>query len=253
MEKKLILISNDDGINANGIKALVQAVKHLGDIIVVAPESARSAMSNAITTRKPMRANFISENENVKIYTCSGTPTDCNKIALNQILNRTPDIVLSGINHGSNSSISVLYSGTMGICLDACVYGIPAVGFSLCSFDHKEDLSEAMKIAEKITALILEKGLPHGTCLNVNIPKGKVNGIKICRQTKGHWQEIFLTGKDPSGKDFYWLGGDFINDEKGIEGTDETAIENGFASVVPIKIDMTDYDLLNELNSWNID
>ena len=251
-EKPLILVSNDDGVNAKGINALIESLKELGKLYVVAPDGPRSGQSSAITVNEPLRAKLIKEEENLKIYKCNGTPTDCVKLAINQILPQKPDLVVSGINHGSNASISVLYSGTMGAALEACVHGIPAIGFSLCNLSPKADMNQAMKYAFNISKLVLENGLPENICLNVNIPDVEdIKGIKISHQAKGKWVEEFVKKEDPYGRNYYWLTGSFKNYEPENKNSDDYALKNAYVSVVPCKIDMTDYASIDYLKKWN--
>lgn len=250
-KKPLILITNDDGFRAKGIEALIDSVKGLGEIIVVAPDGPRSGMSSAITSLVPLRAHLEKEDTDFKLYSCSGTPVDCVKLGINELTDRRPDIVLSGVNHGSNAAVAVLYSGTMGAALEGAVFKIPAIGFSLLDHDHNADFSFSKKYIRSLTEKVLNEGLPTGTCLNVNIPKGaEINGIRICRQTSGQWTAEFMTSKDGSQKQIYWLTGAFENDEPLDEMTDEWALANGFVSVVPVKVDMTDHGYIESIKSW---
>ena len=249
--KPLILITNDDGLHAKGIKALTNSVRELGDVIVVAPDGPRSGMSSAITSLQPLRVHLEKEEQSIKIYSCSGTPVDCVKLGINELAGRKPDIVLSGVNHGSNAAIAVLYSGTMGAALEGAVFKIPSIGFSLLDHSHNADFSYSEKYISMLTKQVLEEGLPVGTCLNVNIPKGdNIKGIKICRQTSGKWEKEFLQSKDGSGRAVYWLTGEFTNDEPYNEMTDEWALANGYVSVVPIRIDMTNHKHIESIRSW---
>lgn len=253
MEKKkpLILITNDDGFLAKGINALIESVRELGDILVVAPDGPRSGMSSAITSLQPLRVHLEKEEPSLKIYACTGTPVDCVKLGISELSERVPDIVLSGINHGSNAAVAVLYSGTMGAALEGAVFKIPSVGFSILDHSHDADFSYAKKYIRLITEQVLKEGLPMGTCLNVNIPKGNsLKGIRICRQTSGKWVEEFVEAKDGANKDIYWLSGNFANDEPHDEMTDEWALANRFVSVVPVKVDMTNHDHMVAMKSW---
>lgn len=251
---RIILVCNDDGYFSTGIKSLIEVVKPLGRVVVVAPEKSESGKSHSITMTTPIRLNFIKEDEKLSIYSCSGTPVDSLKLALNQVLDRKPDLVVSGINHGSNSSISVIYSGTMGAVIEACLNGIPAVGFSLLDYDTYPDFTASKHVAKIIIDNILKHGLLADVCLNVNIPKLPLNelkGIKLCRQAKGVWKEDFIKRVDPHQVPYYWMTGNFDNFEPDATDTDEYALANGFASVVPIKIDFTAYHAYNELIKWN--
>lgn len=250
-KKPLILITNDDGYQAKGIEALIDSVKDLGDIIVVAPDGPRSGMSSAITSLQPLRVYLISESQNVKVYATTGTPVDCVKLGISELAERRPDIVLSGVNHGSNAAVAVLYSGTMGAAIEGAVFKIPSIGFSLLDHSHNADFTYSKKYIHTITKQVLEEGLPSGTCLNVNIPKGDdIKGIRVCRQTSGQWVNEFMQSKDGADKDIYWLTGNFENDEPSDEMTDEWALANRYVSVVPVKVDMTNHDLIASIKSW---
>lgn len=250
-KKPLILITNDDGYQAKGIEALIDSVKDLGDIIVVAPDGPRSGMSSAITSLQPLRVYLISESQNIKVYATTGTPVDCVKLGISELAERRPDIVLSGVNHGSNAAVAVLYSGTMGAAIEGAVFKIPSIGFSLLDHSHNADFTYSKKYIHSITKQVLEDGLPSGTCLNVNIPKGDdIKGIRVCRQTSGQWVNEFMQSKDGADKDIYWLTGNFENDEPSDEMTDEWALANRYVSVVPVKVDMTNHDLIASIKSW---
>lgn len=249
MSEPLILVTNDDGFRSKGINSLIEALKPLGAIYVVAPNSSRSGMSSAITVKEPIRIAKVWEEDNVNIYRCSGSPVDSVKIAINQLLPRKPDIVVSGINHGSNTSVSVHYSGTMGAAMEGCFNGIPSVGLSLKSFDPDADFAQSGVYARKIVEDVLQNGLPAGVCLNVNVPDmPEVKGMKLCRQANGVWSEEFEKRTDPHGGSYYWLTGYFKDHEPEAEETDEWALKNGYVSVVPCKIDMTDFDFMDQLN-----
>lgn len=249
--KPLILVTNDDGYQAKGINALVDSVRGLGEIIVVAPDGPRSGMSSAISSLQPLRVHLIEQKEDLTIYSCTGTPVDCVKLGINELTERKPDIVISGINHGSNAAVAVLYSGTMGAALEGAVFKVPSIGFSLLDHDHHADFSYAKKYTHLITQQVLEEGLPAGTCLNVNIPRGDdIKGIRISRQTSGQWVGEFLQSKDGANKDIYWLTGEFENDEPDAEITDEWALSHGYVSVVPVKVDMTHHEHIGVLKAW---
>lgn len=255
MKKPLILITNDDGISAPGIRTLIAIMSEIGEIVVVAPDKPQSAMGHAITINNTLYLNKVS-NENAQFleYTCSGTPVDCVKLAVNEILHRKPDLCVSGINHGSNSSINVIYSGTMSAAVEAGIEGIPAIGFSLLDYDWNADFSHIKSYVKKITLEVLKNGLPEGVVLNVNLPKqhkSEIKGIKICRQAKALWVEKFDKRKTPQGKDYYWLTGEFVNQDQG-QDTDEWALEHGYVSIVPIHFDMTAHYTIQQLNTWNL-
>jgi 5'-nucleotidase len=252
-QKPLILISNDDGITAPGIRALVESVKDLGEVVVVAPDSPQSAMGHAVTISKPLRLEETKTFPGIQSFQCSGTPADCVKIAVDKVLHRKPDLLLSGINHGSNSSINVIYSGTMSAAMEGAIEGIPSAGFSLCDFSYNADFTLAAEIANKTAKNIIENGLPKGVLLNVNIPKIKkeeLKGIRICRQALAKWEEDFDERKDPNGKAYFWLTGKFVNYDNGND-TDEWALENGFVSIVPVQFDLTAHNAIAYLNQWN--
>ena len=239
--RPLILISNDDGVSAKGLDALISALMPLGDLVVVAPDGGRSGQSCAITATLPVRVRLLKESKELTVYECSGTPVDCVKLALGNLLPRKPDLIAAGINHGSNSSISVHYSGTMGIAIEGTFNDIPSVGFSLCCAHNRDaDFTQAAGYARLITEKILLDELPEGVCLNVNIPvSDEIKGMKICRQAKAVWTEEFEERTDPYNGTYYWLTGYLKNMEPDFEDTDEYALSNGYVSVVPCKIDVT--------------
>lgn len=247
----VILITNDDGITAPGIKALVEAVKGLGKIIVVAPDSPQSGMGHAITIGVPLRLNKVEVFEDVESWQCSGTPADCVKLARDKILHAKPDICLSGVNHGANHSINVIYSGTMSAAMEAAIEGVPSAGFSLLDYRFEADFTLAKEVVREIASRMISHPMPEHTLLNVNIPvvsNADYKGIKLCRQAYARWEEQFDHRVDPRGKDYYWMVGKFINMDKG-ENTDVEALKNGYTSVVPVRIDFTDYktkELLEE-------
>jgi 5'-nucleotidase len=254
-KKPLILITNDDGITAPGIRTLIEVMLELGDVVVVAPDSPQSAMGHAITINSTLFCDtvVIDPDATHKEYSCSGTPVDCVKLANREILNRKPDICVSGINHGSNSSINVIYSGTMSAAVEAGVEGIPAIGFSLLDYSLNADFEACKTFVRSITKQVLENGLPKGIVLNVNIPKLKkdaIKGVKVCRQAKAMWVENFDKRTNPMGREYYWLSGEFVNHDKG-EDTDEWALKNGYVTVVPVQFDLTAHHFIQELNSWD--
>jgi 5'-nucleotidase len=254
-EQPIILVTNDDGITAPGIRNLVEAMKPFGRVIVVAPDSPQSAMGHAITINRPLRLDKVQVFEGVDSWQCSGTPVDCVKLAVNQILHRKPDLCVSGINHGSNSSINVIYSGTMSAAMEGAIEGIPSIGFSLLNYSMQADFSPARKMVTRVVKNVLKIGLPEGTLLNVNIPNlpiSKIKGIKICRQANAKWKEEFDHRKDPYGRDYYWLTGKFLNFDNGVD-TDEYALAKGYVSVVPVQFDFTAHHAIPHLNgvNWN--
>lgn len=255
-KRPLILVTNDDGINAPGIRALIEVMNEIGDVCVVAPDSPQSGMGHAITINDAVYYNHIKlgDDKTHLEYSCSGTPVDCVKLAVNEVLKRKPDLCVSGINHGSNSSINVIYSGTMSAAVEAGTLGIPAIGFSLLDFSLEADFNPSKKIVKSIALETLKNGLPKGVVLNVNIPKlnsSEIRGIKICRQANAHWEEKFDKRTNPLGRDYYWLTGEFVNEDKG-KDTDEWALEKGYVSVVPVQFDLTAHHAINELNGWDL-
>lgn len=252
MKRPLILITNDDGDTANGINVLTRIMMQLGDVVVMAPDGPRSGQSNAITVSHPLRYTKTEEREGLVRYKSNGTPTDCVKLALHDILDRKPDLLVSGINHGSNAAINIIYSGTMGAVLEGCENGITSIGFSICDHSYNADFSHFEKYILQIARETLKNGLPYGTCLNVNAPKGEIKGVKIARQCKGNWTEEYAKRTDPQGRTYFWLTGYFKNHESEAHDTDEWALANGYISVVPSKIDMTDYNLTKSLLNWEL-
>jgi 5'-nucleotidase len=249
-DDKLILLTNDDGLYAAGLRTLLEVMEEFGKVVLISTLESQSGMSQALTVKTPLRVKLLEENEKHRIYTCNGTPTDSIKIAINQLLERKPDFVVSGINHGSNSSVSVLYSGTMAAALEGCLYGICSVGFSLNSYLPTADFSVCNKYIRIVMKNLAKKQLPYGVCLNVNIPavkKNEIKGIMICRQSKGNWKEEFEKRKDPTGKTYYWLTGIFQNHEPESLDTDEWALANNYVSLVPVTVDMTAHWYLDEL------
>jgi len=249
-KRKKILISNDDGIHAKGLAALVEIAKKFGDVLVVAPHTSRSGMSTAITVEVPLRLIKYENSSHYVSYSCTGTPVDCIKLAFDKILDTPPDLVLSGINHGSNSSVSVHYSGTMGAAIEGCIHEIPSIGISIC--DHKPDADfEPMSgFVESIIRETLNNGLPLGTCLNVNAPKGNISGIEAARQGHGRWVNEFEKRIDPQNQDYFWITGYYKNMDNDSNDTDNHVLNTGKISIVPIKIDMTDHLFINQLKNW---
>ncbi|MDD3877519.1 MAG: 5'/3'-nucleotidase SurE [Bacteroidales bacterium] len=253
MGKPLILITNDDGFNAPGIKNLTEFVRDLGDICIVAPERPQSAMGHAVTISSPLRLKKLTESESFTEYTCSGTPADAVKLALDKVVPRRPDIILSGINHGANSSVNVIYSGTMSAAIEGSMSGITAIGFSLLNFSHDANFLPARKYIRSIVLSTLNSVELSGKCLNVNIPdvrEDEIRGIKICRQAKANWEEEFDERLDPHNNKYYWLKGVFKNKDNG-KDTDEYALSQNYISIVPITIDFTEHSTKEILNTIN--
>lgn len=252
--KPSILVVNDDGITAPGIKNLIDVMMEIGNVVVVAPDGPQSGMGHAITIGKPLRFDAVELYPGVEMYKCSGTPVDCVKLAVNKIFKgKKPDLCVSGINHGLNNSINVIYSGTMSAAVEGAIENIPSIGFSLDDFSHQADFSHCKKFIKTIALQVLEHGLPQATLLNVNFPNGPdLKGIKICRQANAKWAEEFDERKDPYERPYYWLTGVFQNYDKG-EDTDVWALEHGFVSVVPVQFDLTAHHAIPVLNSWNFE
>ncbi|MDR6565391.1 5'-nucleotidase /3'-nucleotidase /exopolyphosphatase [Chitinophaga ginsengisegetis] len=248
-QERVILVTNDDGITAPGIRALIEAVKPLGKVVVVAPDSPQSGKGHAITIGVPLRLEKVDIFEGIEAWQCSGTPVDCVKLARDKILHGKPDICVSGINHGANHSINVIYSGTMSAAMEAAIEGIPSVGFSFLEYSYDADFSLPKKVAHNVTKRMLESDLPPGTLFNVNIPivdEKNFRGLKISRQADAKWVEEFDERRDPHGKKYYWLTGEFKNRDNG-QDTDVWALENNYASIVPVQFDLTNYSLKKKL------
>ncbi|MEZ5008931.1 MAG: 5'/3'-nucleotidase SurE [Chitinophagales bacterium] len=254
-KRPVILVTNDDGIIAPGIRALVEAMKNIGEVVVVAPDSPQSGMGHAITLNNPLRINKVDIFKGVRAYQCSGTPADCVKIGIDKILHKQPDLCVSGINHGSNSSINVIYSGTMSAAMEAAISGIKAVGFSLLNGSLDADMRAAGLVAEKVARQVLQHGIPRGSLLNVNIPNKpieEIKGYKVARQAVAKWIEEFDERKDPRGTEYYWLTGRFVNFDNG-EDTDEWALQNDYVSIVPVQYDLTNHHAIRYINkNWKL-
>ena len=253
----LILVTNDDGMHAGGMEALISLARQFGDVVAISSREPMSGMSHAITIKVPLRVKLISEEPGLTRYVCNGTPVDGVKLVFNSLSEHKPDLLLSGINHGSNSSSSVLYSGTMAAAMEGAVNHIPSIGFSLLNYDPKADFTASIPYAKEVITYVLERGLPDGICLNVNIPalsSEKIKGIRVCSQANGYWKEEFEKRTDPTGSEYYWLTGFFHNrePENGGTGTDEWALKNGYVSVVPISTDLTAYGVLEQMKSLEL-
>ncbi|MFT6880556.1 MAG: 5'-nucleotidase [Arcticibacterium sp.] len=252
--KPLILVSNDDGITSKGIAVLIEAVKEIGEVFVLAPDSPNSGMGHAITVDKTLHTKKSNIHEGIEAYECSGTPADCVKLAKHEYLKgRKIDLVVSGVNHGHNASISVIYSGTMAAAREASIEGIPAIGFSIDDFGYDADFSHIKSYIVQICKAALKNGIPKHNALNVNFPKKSeepIKGVKIVRQTDGFWKETFDARKDPYGRPYYWMGGEFLNHEPESTDTDVWCMENNYVGIVPCQFDMTDYDSVKTLSDW---
>ncbi len=249
-KKPLILITNDDGINAPGLRKLISLVKNLGEIIVIASEHPMSGMAHAVTIQNPLRVRLLTEEANYKEYLTTGTPVDNVKLGKHRLAGRLPDLILSGINHGSNAAVNIIYSGTMGAVLEGAIDRVPGIGFSLNDFSPHADFSHVDKFVIAITKKVLSEGLPKGVCLNVNFPvksSEPLKGIKVCRQADARWVEEFEERQDPHGRTYYWLAGRFENGDDRHD-TDEKALADNYVSVVPSHTDFTAHDYIDKLD-----
>ncbi len=253
--KPLILVTNDDGITSKGISVLIEAMNQIGEVFVVAPDSPNSGMGHAITVDSTIHVRKSKIYTDIEAYECSGTPADCVKLAKHHFLRgRKIDLVVSGVNHGANSSISVIYSGTMSAAVEGAIEGIPSIGFSLDDFKYDAEFGHIKDWIVKIANLALKNEFPKNVALNVNFPaysENEIKGIKICRQTNGYWHEEFDSRKDPHGRPYFWMGGDFVNREPNTEGTDIFAIEQNYIAIVPVHYDLTAHEAINTLKEWN--
>lgn len=254
MENKrpLILISNDDGYHSKGLRCLIDMVSAFGDLMVCAPESARSGFSCAFSATIPLRLKLRRKWEGVEVWSCNGTPVDCVKLALSQLCGgRRPDLVIGGINHGDNASVNSHYSGTMGVTMEGCMKYIPSVAFSICDHSDDADFEPLRPLVKIITKRLLDEGLPKGVCLNVNFPVGgPFKGVKVCRMAKGTWGNEVVRCAHPRGYDYYWMVGKYTNDEPDAEDTDNWALIHGYVAITPTTVDVTDYEMLRQMQSW---
>ncbi len=253
MIKPKILITNDDGISAPGLRYLIGIMRNLGDVTVIAPDKPQSGMAHAVTIQTPLRIHEIAKEEGYEEYSCNGTPVDCVKLGQKVIMRQNPDLIVSGINHGSNSSINILYSGTMAAVLEGAMEDIPSIGFSLNDYSYYADFSHCGDYITTICNNVLEQGLHTGVCLNVNFPAKNdevLQGVKVARQGRAIWDESFDERKDPHKRNYYWLQGRFVDLDEGTD-TDQWAIRNNYVSVVPVHIDLTSYQSIKQLNDWD--
>lgn len=254
MEKRpTILVTNDDGYMTKGLQTLASLMRQIGKVVVVSTEEVKSAQSHSMTINEPLRVRTLEKHDDFEMYVLNGCPVDCAKVGFQMLMDEYPDILVSGINHGSNASTNVIYSGTMAAVVEACMDGIPAVGFSVEDYSHDANFEHIEKYILDITRKVLKEGLPKGVCLNVNFPKysegNPIKGVKVCRQAKARWKEIFDKRKDPHGREYFWIGGDFIVEDEGTD-TDIFALKNNYASIVPTQYDWTAYDVMNELKKF---
>jgi 5'-nucleotidase len=254
LKRPLILVTNDDGISSKGILSLYEAVREFGDIVIIAPNSPQSGMGHAITINEPLRLHVSNLFGDTPAYACSGSPVDCVKIGVYEVLHCKPDLIVSGINHGANTSSNVLYSGTMSAAVEGAMQGIDSVGFSLCNFDSYADFTASITVVKNVVEQILKNGIMNRTCLNVNIPNvpiGELKGIKICRQAHAFWKDSFDKREDQFGNPYYWLRGEFLEQDK-LDDTDLLWIEKGHPTIVPTQFDMTAYKAIKDLENWNL-
>jgi 5'-nucleotidase len=251
-KKPLIVVSNDDGYQAKGINVLMRTLMEFGDVLVVAPHTGRSGKGCAITSEVPIKIELVSEEPGLRVFSCTGTPCDCIKAACDSII-RKPDLIVGGINHGDNSAVNAHYSGTMGVALEGCMKDIPSIAFSLCSHDPDADFSPTLPYIRKIVTAVLEKGLPKGSCLNVNFPDTpSYNGIKICRQATGRWINEWEMFDNPRGEGkWLCLTGEFTVEDTSIDA-DRVALDNNYVTITPTTIDFTNYKLLDEMQQWGL-
>lgn len=257
-QKPLILISNDDGFQAQGIRYLVDFLHAEADILVCAPDGGRSGYSRAFSAVDPLtlrrQHNMDNFGSNVKVFACSGTPVDCVKIAYSELCGeRKPDLILGGINHGDNSTVNNHYSGTVGIAIEGTLKHIPSIAFSSCYYEHDADFSPLRPYVQNIVRQVLKEGLPKGVCLNVNFPaRQQFEGVKVCRMTHGQWVSEIDRRHHGRGYDYYWVVGSYVNEEPDAVGTDQWALNNGFVAITPTQIDVTDYNFMKVVEKWNI-
>lgn len=254
-KKPLIFVTNDDGIHAPGIRLLIDRMRTIGRVVVVAPDKPQSGTAHAITIHTPLRLKFIAAEPGYEEYSCNGTPADCVKLGFKVVMKQHPDLLVSGINHGPNSSVSVIYSGTMAAVFEGAMADVPSIGFSFNNYSPDANIDTCGAIVTLIAKRVLDEGLPAGVCLNVNIPdvpQGDLKGIRICRQAGGSWQEDFDERLDPIGRKYYWLKGIFVKTGNGND-TDEWALEHHYVAIVPVQFDFTSHEAINLLKSWGTD
>ena len=269
--RPLILISNDDGFDANGIRALADMVQPIGDVLVCAPDGPRSGFSCAFSATKYLTLRrHHNMGDDIEVWSCSGTPVDCVKLAIDQFCrehedpshctypkahrHRMPDLILGGINHGDNSTVNNHYSGTMGVAKEGCLKYIPSIAFSTCYYNEDANLEPLRPYVQQIVRRVLAEGLPKGICLNVNFPAREVfEGVRICRMTYGEWVNEVVRRPHPRGYDYYWMVGNYRNDEPEAEDSDQWALNHGFVAITPTQIDVTAYSFMEHLREWKIE
>jgi 5'-nucleotidase len=253
-KKPFILISNDDGYQAKGINSLVDMIRDMADILVCAPESGRSGMACAFSANDPLVLVPQRQEEGLEVWSCNGTPVDCVKLALEELCKeRRPQMVIGGINHGDNASVNAHYSGTMGVTLEGCMKYIPSLAFSLCTHDWFADFEPLRPYIRKIVRKVLDDGLPKGVCLNVNFPVvDQFKGVRVCRMAPGTWDNEVVKCRHPRGYDYWWMVGRYTNDEPEAEDTDNWALRHGYIAITPTKIDITSYEMIEQMKNWDL-
>ena len=253
-QRPLILISNDDGVIAKGISELIKFLRPLGEIVVMAPDTPRSGNASALTVTEPIHYQLVRKDVGLTIYKCSGSPVDCVKLAIDQLLEgKMPDMVIGGINHGDNSTVNNHYSGTMGIAKEGCMKYIPSIAFSSCYYNHDANFEPLSEYVRNIVSNVLANGLPRGVCLNVNFPAmQEFKGVKVCRMTFGRWINEVVKAHQPRGYDYYWMVGEYANDEPTAEDTDQWALSHGYVAITPTRIDVTAYEMIDTIKNWNL-
>ena len=254
-KKPLILISNDDGYHAKGIRSLIDMLSGMAYLLVCAPESARSGYSCAFSATIPLQLKLRKKWDGGEMWSCNGTPVDCVKMALSELCGgRKPDMVIGGINHGDNASVNTHYSGTMGVTIEGCMKYIPSVAFSLCDHQSDADFKPLERIVKLITKKVLENGLPKGVCLNVNFPKTETfKGIKAARMARGTWTKEVFRCQHPRGYDYYWMTGEYVDDEPEAQDTDRWALDHGYVAITPTQVDVTNYEMIEQIKDWNLE
>ena len=253
-KKPLILISNDDGYHAKGLRSLIGMVSGFGRLLVCAPEAARSGFSRAFSATAPLRLKLRRQWEGVEVWSCNGTPVDCVKLALSELCaGERPDLVIGGINHGDNASVNTHYSGTMGVTMEGCMKYIPSVAFSLCDHSDDADFAPLAPLVREITQRLLAEGLPKGVCLNVNFPLATAfKGVRVCRMARGTWGNEVVRCHHPRGYDYYWMVGEYTNDEPEAADTDNWALTHGYVAITPTRVDVTDYGVMDMVKGWQL-
>lgn len=250
-DRPLIFISNDDGYQAKGLNQLIEMLRPIGRLVVMAPDSARSGYSMAMTSDRPVTYKLVRKEEDVEVYSCSGTPVDCVKLAFHALFQDVkPDLVLAGINHGDNASSNVHYSGTMAVVIEGCLKAVPSIGFSSCNVDKNADFSCYESLVCNLCSIVLEKGLPKDVCLNVNFPLSPSSQVKVCKQDWGNWHQEWERCSRRDGSQYFWLSGYYESNEPDNEDSDRWALEHGYVAITPVTVDVTAYHFMDDLRNW---